>query len=127
MDKLFIEKTKSTPEINFDSVNNILQLTGASYPENTFEFFEKIYIWLEEYFSKLREEKVIFEFKLTYFNTSSTKSILNIINILEENYSYGKKIYIKWYYDEENEILYEIAEDFLSDVEIPYELIPTKS
>ena len=39
MRELYIEKTKSTPEVRFDPQNNKLAINGQSYPENAFKFY----------------------------------------------------------------------------------------
>ncbi|AEX84677.1 hypothetical protein XO10_01480 [Marinitoga sp. 1135] len=123
MEKLYIKPTKSTPEINFDPEKRKLSIRGESYPENSFEFYNPIFKWLEDFFNEISDEEVIFEFEISYLNTSSTKSIMFILDILEEAYEENKKIKINWYYDEDNEFSYEIAENFMEDLNIPFEMI----
>lgn len=123
MDNLFLAKTKSTPEINFDKNKNYLKIEGESYPENSFEFYEPIFEWLEKYLKEIKNETVILDISLSYLNTSSTKSIMCILDILEESYEDDKNIIINWYYEKENELSYEIAEDFKEYLEIPLNLV----
>ena len=123
MEKLFIEATSSTPKIDFDPNNNKLVIEGESYPENSFEFYEPIFDWLEEYFEEVGSEKVEVEMSIAYLNTSSTKSVMFILDILEEAYLDGQEIELNWYYDPENELSYEIAEDFMDYLELPFNLI----
>lgn len=123
MDNLFLAKTKSTPEINFDINKNYLKIEGESYPENSFEFYEPIFEWLEKYLKEIKNETVILDISLSYLNTSSTKSIMCILDILEESYEDDKNIIINWYYEKENELSYEIAEDFKEYLEIPLNLV----
>ncbi|SHE84879.1 protein of unknown function [Marinitoga hydrogenitolerans DSM 16785] len=124
MEKLIIKPTKSTPEIIFDPEKNILSIKGESYPENSFDFYNPIFEWLENYINNLDiETEVIFNFDISYLNTSSTKSIMFILDILEEAYNKNKNVKINWYYDEDNEFSYEIAENFMEDLTIPFTLI----
>lgn len=123
MDSLFIEATKSSPEIDFDPEDNLLVIKGESYPENSFEFYQPIFDWLEDYTAELEDEEVIVEMSLSYLNTSSTKSIMFVLDILEEAYLDGADVKIHWYYDEDNELSYEIAEDFMDYLELPFELL----
>ncbi|KLO23619.1 MULTISPECIES: DUF1987 domain-containing protein [unclassified Marinitoga] len=124
MEKLIIKPTKSTPEIIFDPEKNILSIKGESYPENSFDFYNPIFEWLENYINNLdTETEVIFNFDISYLNTSSTKSIMFILDILEEAYNKNKNVKINWYYDEDNEFSYEIAENFMEDLTIPFTLI----
>ncbi|KLO23240.1 hypothetical protein X275_03710 [Marinitoga sp. 1197] len=124
MEKLIIKPTKSTPEIIFDPEKNVLSIKGESYPENSFDFYNPIFEWLENYINNLdAETEVIFNFDISYLNTSSTKSIMFILDILEEAYNKNKNVKINWYYDEDNEFSYEIAENFMEDLTIPFTLI----
>nr|WP_240739307.1 DUF1987 domain-containing protein [Marinitoga lauensis] len=84
MEKLYIKPTKSTPEINFDPEKKLLSIKGESYPENSFEFYNPVFEWLERFLSNNFEEEVTFEFEINYLNTSSTKSIMFILDLLED-------------------------------------------
>lgn len=123
MEKLVIEASNSTPKIDFDPEENKLLIAGESYPENSFEFYEPIFDWLEEYLAEIDEEEVEVEMTIVYLNTSSTKSIMFILDILEEAYLEDKNIEVNWYYEEDNELSYEIAEDFMDYLELPFNLI----
>ena len=49
MDHLFISATTSSPAVSFNAETGVLQMTGESYPENTFEFYHPIIHWVKEY------------------------------------------------------------------------------
>ncbi|MEG6585128.1 DUF1987 domain-containing protein [Dendrosporobacter sp. 1207_IL3150] len=125
MNKLYIEQTKGTPEVNLDPERNILELNGQSYPENAYKFYEPIFAWIDEYFAQTDAE-VLVKLNLPYINTSSSKCIMMLLDKLDEAYSDGKRIRIDWYYDEENESELECAEEFQEDVSLPFEIIPIK-
>lgn len=125
MESLYIESTKETPEILFDPENGFLKLKGQSYPENAFKFYEPILTLLDEYMKK--DASLTLHFELPYINTSSSKCIMMLLEKLEEAYEEGKEITINWYYDEENEIELECAEEFSEDIEIPFNIIPLES
>lgn len=116
MDNLYIEKTKSTPEIKFDGDSHILTMCGESYPENTVLFYEPIIQWLEE-FLELSSKDIVFTVELTYFNSSSSKVLMDIFELLDENVSNNRKITVNWLYDEEDESMEEYGEEFAEDVE----------
>ncbi|MGM0370242.1 MAG: DUF1987 domain-containing protein [Bacillota bacterium] len=127
MERLFIEATKSSPEIDFDPELNVLVIKGESYPEDSFGFYEPIFEWLEDYVEQLEQEEVRVEVSLSYLNTSSTKSVMFILDILEEAYLDGVDVKVNWYYDEDNELAYEMAEDFMDYLELPFELLVKNS
>jgi Domain of unknown function (DUF1987). len=81
MQNLQIEPTKYTPEVTFNEQTNTLSIVGKSTPENTFEFFEPIKQWLNEYFTSPRECTVTFN--IPYFNSSSSRVMYDIFDILD--------------------------------------------
>jgi hypothetical protein len=115
MENLTLEATKYTPEIKLDT-NGTISMVGKSYPENTFEFYEPVMKWLEEYFDGNAQEKTVVNMEITYFNSSSSKLFFDFFDLLEENND-DNDIQINWIYDEENESAEEAGEDFIEDFE----------
>ena len=125
MEALFIEKTKSTPEIHFDPVGGQLSIKGQSYPENSFKFYEPVFAWMDEYLLQVEQEVVVeIYFHMPYINTSSSKCLMMLLDKLNEAFRKGKKIGVLWYYDLENETALECAEDFKDEMSLPFELRP---
>jgi len=117
MENLIISKTNYTPDINFDVNTGILNISGKSYPENTFEFYAPVTSWIAEYVKSTNNEKLIFNFELTYLNSSSLKSYFDILDILEESHNEGSSIEINWIYEADDDIIEETGEDFKEDFE----------
>ncbi len=117
MENLEIQATKSSPEINFNSDNYTLSMIGESYPENTSQFYEPVYQWLESCTESLGEEKLVFNIELIYFNSSSSKVLMDLFDILEDASDDGKNIIVNWIYDEENDSALEYGEEFAEDME----------
>jgi hypothetical protein len=78
--------------------------------------------WLDEY-AKSPVPKTQFKFELEYFNTSSSKNILEILKKLEKIYQDGHDIQITWYYDEDDEDMEETGEDYKALLSVPVELV----
>ena len=121
--KLYIEKTKGTPEVVFDSEQNTLILRGQSYPENAFKFYQPIFEWVDQYLDQCNSA-ILMEVKLSYINTSSSKCIMMLLEKLEEAFQKGADLTLNWYYDLENESELECAEEFQEDVKFPFNIIP---
>ena len=119
--KLAIEATRSSPRVVFDPVNRVLEITGESYPENSFEFFAPLFTWLRDELP--RHDGVTVRVHITYMNSSSTKCMLDILDILCDRVRGGKSIQVQWYYDDGNERAYELAEEFREDMDIPFDII----
>ena len=115
MDTLSIEATKYTPSIDLNT-NGTMSFIGKSYPENTFEFYTPAISWMEEFLSSPSSDKVIINFDISYFNSSSSKLFFDLFDLLEAN-SDKSNISISWIYDEENESAKEAGEDFKEDFE----------
>lgn len=85
MENLKIGATKYTPEISFDCEKNILDIIGESYPENIAEFYAPVFKWLEQYIEQLKnDQNVTINMELIYFNSSSSKVLLDFLDILEQ-------------------------------------------
>ncbi|MFT5662392.1 MAG: hypothetical protein ACI9TV_003043 [Sulfurimonas sp.] len=117
MENLNIPATKSSPEINFDASTNILSIIGESYPENTTQFYETVFVWLEEFIDKLQSQEATVNIELIYFNSSSSKVLMDLFDILEEASEDDKNIVVNWIYDEDNEASLEYGEEFAEDIE----------
>jgi len=109
MKNLYLERTARTPQINFDAIKGQLLLEGRSIPEDAYSFYAPIYEWLKQ-FDKEGSSDILLEFKLEYFNTSSSKCILNILKLIELQKQ--KKVSIKWFYEEDDEDMLESGQDY---------------
>ncbi len=117
MDNLLIEATKYTPIISFNCETNILEIKGETYPENTAEFYSPVFEWLEEYLNQLQDQEVTVNLEIIYFNSSSSKVLMDLFDRFEESVIEGKKITINWIYDKEDESALEYGEEFQEDLE----------
>ena len=82
MEAISIEGTPKTPTVNFDTVKGILEIKGRSIPENSIEFYKPVVDLLERYAFKPQAETNV-NIQLEYFNTSSSKCILDVFKKLE--------------------------------------------
>ncbi len=115
-----IDAKEDTPKIYLDPENNVFEISGRSLPEDAQVFYEPIISWLREYSTKPNKETV-FQFKLNYFNTASSKLILDVLMILEEIHQEGNDLKVKWLYEENDEDMEEAGEEYAELVEIPFE------
>ena len=122
METLIIEATNLTPFIKFDAEAGKLELVGRSIPENSLEFYQPVYEWLDTYVAS-PNDKTIVEVKLDYFNTSSSKCILDILKKVDKLDEAGFDILIKWFYNESDEDMMEAGEDYGDLLESPFEII----
>ncbi len=124
MKNLIIEKTKYTLDIDFEGATGIMNMAGSSYPENAIDFYKPIINWIED-FINVEKKPLTLNFRLNYLNTSSTKCILDIFEILEE-YNEDNEVVVNWYYEEDDEDILETGEEMGEDMDIPMNFIPIK-
>lgn len=125
MEDLSISQTRATPQIDFSFKNRILSINGQSYPENAFQFYEPILSWVEEFLGTVKgDQPVELKISMPYFNTSSSKCILRLLECFEKAMKDGRKVIVNWYYDEENESEYECAEELKEFVDLEFNILP---
>ncbi len=122
MEVIKIVGTDDTPSVTLDVANEIFEISGRSLPEDVASFYEPILDWLERY-SEEASGKTVFNFKLVYFNTASSKMLLDILLKLEEMYESGKEVLIRWHFPEDDEDMEEAGEEYADIVEVPFEQI----
>ena len=116
MAPLIIEETKSTPYINFDDSKHLLAIRGESYPENAASFYAPVFQWLDSYLAALSAEITV-NLQISYFNSSSSKVLMDFFDRLEEVAGRGNTVTINWRYHEENDMALEYGEEFKEDME----------
>ncbi len=121
MEALIIEATDDTPKVVLDPSNNDFEFSGKSLPEDVTTFYGPVMDWLDGYASSPNDKTVVI-FNLVYFNTASSKLILDILFKLEEIFDEGNDISIEWHYQEEDEDMEEAGEEYGDLVEMPLEL-----
>lgn len=120
---LKISGTEDTPEIQFDVEANEYILSGRSLPEDVTSFYKPVFEWLDV-FENNTPKNSSFKFKLEYFNTASSKIILDILMKLEEiNSSNNANINVDWYYMEADDDMLEAGEEYKELVEIDFNVI----
>ncbi len=117
-----IKAGKSTPRVLLDCETKNFLIEGHSYPENSSSFYEPIINWIKKYIQQGTCDLDL-DIKLLYINTSSTKAMFYILDLLEEAFNNGKKIKISWICDHENEMSKETGEELLEDFTLPYEIV----
>lgn len=122
MKKVAIEGTAKTPNILFDSESGLLEIKGRSIPENSTEFFRPLMEALKENQNKLAKGLNV-NFQLEYFNTSSSKCILDLLKLLASMKKSGTEVIINWYYEEDDEDMLESGENYQEIVNIPFTML----
>lgn len=121
MRKLKIEKTEDTPDIILDKENEIFMFSGKSFPENIDIYYTPVLEWISEYMLSPNQRTEIV-FKMEYFNTASSKKLLEILVDLEQLLDKNKEVVVKWYYSEDDDDMRSAGRKFKQLTRLPIEL-----
>jgi hypothetical protein len=122
MDIIKISATEDTPNVILDHVNKVFEISGRSLPEDVVVFYQPVIQWLEE-LEKNPIENMELSIKLEYFNTASSKLILDILLKLEEIFEKGSPLKVRWFYLSSDSDMKEAGEEYSEIVGLPFEII----
>ncbi len=122
MDKLTIKSTYTTPQVDFDPDKGLFEIEGRIITEDAEIFFVKILSWLDEYSSNV-QKPVVVRFRLFYYNTSSSKGMIDVMRRFDKLYEKGADINIVWEYENEDEDAMLDGEDFKRFLKIPFKIV----
>ena len=117
MQSLSIPASIRTPAIDFDFGKNHLKLSGESYPEDVTEFYNPVFSALDAYLTTLGSGSCRFDFELIYLNSSSAKAVMMLMDKLDAAAAKGAAVDVHWFYDEEDDTMQELGEEFGEDLE----------
>lgn len=122
MEILHIEATEDVPEVTLNQEKEVFEISGMSLPEDVNTFYEPVLNWMKVY-TKNPNPSTIFNFRFTYFNTATSKIILDILTILEGLVEAGFNAIVRWHFAEGDEDMHEAGEEFSEMVEVHFELV----
>ncbi len=118
-----LEGSPKTPIVNLNHDTGVLELKGRSIPENSIEFYKPIFDWIDSYNANPKPATEV-NIVLEYFNTSSSKCILDLFKKLETLNNGGKtKVTINWHYEEDDEDMLEAGEDYQAIISVPFTMV----
>ncbi len=123
MEHLQIARSKDTLGVDFNPETGVLALEGSSYPENPIDFFDPLTDWFTRYTENIHGSLTV-KITIDYLNTSSSKCLLDFLEMLDEYHQSGGAITLNWYYEEDDEDMQEAGEELCEDLALPYTLIP---
>lgn len=112
------------PAIDFNYETGLCEISGESFMEETFRFYEPIINWIKSYVSEKRP--VVFNFKLTYFNTSSSRFLLEMLYVLKKYQEAGGNVTVNWYYKKQDADMLSEINDFAEETEIKINVLHFK-
>jgi len=122
METLNIAGTNETPTILFDKEANVFEISGKSLPEDVKEFYNPVLRWMKTY-AENPNPKTTIKFKMEYFNTASSKMILELFEVLEEMSKNGNEVEVEWHFMEDDEDMYDAGVDYDDMLDLNFKMI----
>ncbi|MCS7005462.1 MAG: DUF1987 domain-containing protein [Cytophagales bacterium] len=86
-----------TPYVHFSASTGRCKIMGESYLEESFEFYDRLIGWIHEYFAN-GNKSLELTIKLTYFNTSSSRCLTDMMRVLKSYQDKGYDVNVVWMY-----------------------------
>ena len=115
MEAYIVEPTKSSPRVEIDFIKRMVEIRGESYPENAVKFYEPVLAKLDELLASINTNPLQVNIELRYFNSSSSKILLDLFERLEDATQDGASIQVFWIYHPDDETILECGEGFQED------------
>ena len=122
MNNLEIPRTNASPAIHADWNSGVVRMVGDSYPENSFELFQPLIDWVERYLAQAARPLAL-ELELLYLNTSSIRAMMDIFDLLEAAHRAGQTVSARWVYEQANERVGQLADEFKEDCSFPFAIV----
>jgi len=123
MQKFYLPPTKTSFEVSFDPGENLLEFAGISYPANAMDFFKPVEDWVEGYLASLSSESINISFKVSYFNTSSSKYLYKILEKFSTHHKEHGTVKILWYHMSEKDNVLEAWKELAFELDMPFEIV----
>ncbi len=107
MENIYIQRGERTPSFFTDYDKGIVEIRGRSMPEDSLSFYTKIQKWIDDFIDMpLAKRPITFTVLLEYYNTSSSKCLLDIFRTLGGLKRKGWNVSVNWlYYEDDDEMI----------------------
>ncbi len=123
---LVLKETEETPMVHFDAAAFTFMISGKSYMEDVLLFYNPVTKWLSEY-GKNPLAHTYFDFKMEYLNTSSSKIVLDILQLLANiRDKDGHEVTVRWHFYDDDEDIEDIGKEYAELSSLPFEFIPVQ-
>lgn len=120
--ELVIQKSVDTPFVNFSVPKKVFEIGGKSLPEDADEFYRPVFEWLKNHSDSIATKSEV-HFKMEYFNTASSKRLLDIISYFKDVQDSGKDIVLNWFYPKDDRDMLSAGEEIEEILEIQFNKI----
>ena len=109
------------PIVDFNYLTGECVISGESYMEETYKFYLPVINWLKNYIAE--KKPVVFTIKLTYFNTSSSRMLLEMLLILKQYKDGGGDVKVVWFYKSNDPDMLMDIESYMKETGLDIEAV----
>lgn len=119
--ELHIMATAETPLVIYNKGTATLEMKGRSILKDVTDFYLPVMQWFN--FILIQKPPAFRAvFAMEYFNTHSSRVLLEMVRNMEKLQNAGGKVLIDWYYEEEDEEMKDFGEDLGHITRVPIRL-----
>jgi hypothetical protein len=122
MENYTSEGSSKTPLIYFDLMAGTLDIKGRSVPENPYEFYVPLLNAIDEYTLSSQPCTTV-NVHLEYFNTTSSKCLLDVFKKFESIHKDGNTVTVNWKYENEDYDMLEAGQDYKEMIDLPFQMM----
>lgn len=121
-DRLYIEPTQISPEVELLKDGSTFIIKGRSMPENSEGFYQPVLNWIEKQYTGT-SVTIVLDIKLDYYNTGSFIRLMGLFNLLSKLNEGGANFSVRWVCDADDEDNIADGESFKEVVKVPFEIV----
>jgi len=86
------------------------------------DFYRPLVAWVDEYVQNPPQMTIV-NVHLEHFNTSSSKSILEVFKALDPIKQSEKEVVVNWFYEDDDEDIMEAGENYEAITGLPFRMV----
>ena len=120
---MYLCGSKTLPTINYDEMKGVIEISGRSISPEVESYFDEFLPYLTDCIQK-KPMNIEVSINLEYFNTKSAHLLLSMFNVLKKYINNnGFVTVIKWYYEKEDEDIFDAGKDYEEMTNMQFEFI----
>jgi hypothetical protein len=115
MEDFYITASPTSPEIQLRVTAHSLSIKGESYPENAAAFYGPVIERVQAFLDTCTQATVTVNISLAYFNSSSTKMLFSLFDLLNTAALANNQVCLNWFHDEDDDTMFEFGQELRDD------------